>query len=70
MKQPGRREIRIFLDTIEKLDRFEATQRVIRGGLGAGISPLPVPEVIEVIGWLKDLANPNLRRSETVDPEE
>lgn len=62
MKQPGRRKLRIFLDTLEKLDRFEATQRAIRG-LGAGISPMPVPEVVEVIAWLKDLANPNLPRT-------
>lgn len=59
MKQPSRRTIRIFLDVIEKLDRYEATQRVIRGH-GADISgPLPVPEVIAVINWLKYLSNPN-----------
>lgn len=59
MKQPSRRTIRIFLDVIEKLDRYEATQRVIRGW-GADISgPMPVPEVIVVMDWLKYLSNPN-----------
>lgn len=61
MKQPGRRKIRIFLDTVERLDRFEATQRAIRG-IGAGFTgPMPVPEVVEVIAWLKHLSNPNRR---------
>lgn len=59
MKAPGRRKIRIFLDVIERLDRFETTQKVIRGQ-GAGIEgPMPVPEVVEVIAWLKELSNPN-----------
>jgi len=62
MKQPGRRKIKRFLDVIEQLDRYEATQRHIRGR-GAGIpGPLPVPEVVEVLSWLKELANPNHRK--------
>lgn len=61
MKQPSKRTIKKFLDVIEHLDRFEATQRAIRG-YGAPIEPpLPVPEVIETIAWLKSLANPNQR---------
>lgn len=64
MRQPSARTIKKFLDVIERLDRYEATQRHIRGH-GAGIpGPLPVPEVVEVLDWLKDLANPNLRRSD------
>jgi hypothetical protein len=62
MSQPSRKVIRTFLKVIEKLDRYEATERHIRG-YGAGIpGPLPVPEVVEVLAWLKELANPNQRQ--------
>lgn len=61
MKHPSRRTIKKFLSVIEQLDHYETTQRHIRG-VGAGIpGPLPVPEVVEVLSWLKDLSNPNRR---------
>lgn len=63
MRQPGRRKIKIFLDVFNKLDQFEATQRYIRGNNPLIEGQLPVPEVVEVVSWLKDLANPNLPRA-------
>lgn len=64
-KCPSRKTIKTFLKVIERLDRYEATQRHIRG-YGAGISgPLPVPEVVAVLAWLKELANPLHRHIDT-----
>lgn len=69
IKQPGRKKIRVFLDVIERLDRFEATQRVIRGQ-GADINgPLPVPEVVEVLGWLRELSKPSHRHTDAKQPQ-
>ena len=65
MKQPSKRTIKKFLDVIEHLDRFEATQRAIHKHKTPIAPPLPVPEVIETIAWLKSLANQNQR---DVDP--
>lgn len=61
MKRPGRKKIKIFLTVIEQLSRFDATQRFLRGH-GADIDgPMPVPEVVEVIAWLRDLSKPSHR---------
>lgn len=55
MDKPTPKEIEKFLEVVDKLDRFECLQRTIRGA-GAGISPMPVPEVVKTIAWLKDQA--------------
>lgn len=68
MHQPGRRTIKMFLAVIGRLDQYEASRRHIQG-YGAGITGrLPVPEVVEVLAWLKELANPNHKRADREAP--
>jgi hypothetical protein len=58
---PTKKEIRRFIEVVDKLSKFEAEQRTIRGwgAWSERTDTLPIPEAITVMNWLKDLAEEN-----------
>ncbi len=55
MTQPTKQELKKFLELFDKLIKFEADQRKVRGYSCFTEQDLPFPEIIKVIAWLKEL---------------
>lgn len=53
MREPNPQEISKFLDLFSKLDNFEAMNRHIRGWGILKAEELPLPEIMNVMRWLK-----------------
>lgn len=50
-------ELKRFLDVFNSLDEFEAQTRHLRGyGAFDKDTPMPIPEVVKVIAWLRAMA--------------
>ena len=52
--KPSKEEVLKFLQVVDNLCSFEASNRSIRGYGIFKDSELPVPEVVSVIGWLEE----------------
>lgn len=57
MSQPSPADISRFVEAFEKLAQFEATQRRTRGYGVFRDEDCPVPAVVVVLGWLRELVD-------------
>lgn len=55
MKQPYKKEIKEYLELSQRLEAFEAGQRMIRGYGVFSDDELPVPVYQKVTKWLESL---------------
>lgn len=56
MNQPSPNEVAEFLGAYERLSKFEATHRLIRGHGAFDAKELPIPACIKTIKWLYEVA--------------
>ena len=56
MAKPTVKDIKKFLEIFDKLCKFEASQRIIRGYGCFSEAEIPFKEVVKVISWLKSKA--------------